>query len=88
MPAAPFYTRHRGPYTLQLNRDTPKQKQPWHTEALEGLLSGEEALELAHSFVNDPRDTIQSVHIWSDTEECHVCTVRRTGGTTPEVAST
>ncbi len=75
--ADPFWTRHRGPYTLQVLRDTPKRKQPWHCETLEGAHSGEDALEEATMLVNDPRDNILSVFIWSEFEECHVCTVRR-----------
>ncbi len=77
--AEPFWTRHKGPYVLQVNRDTPTRKQPWHCETLPGSMEGEEALSEAQALANDPRDPIQFVHIWSEYEECHVCTVRRTG---------
>lgn len=74
--AEPFWTRHRGPYSLQLCRATPTRKQPWHTETIPGDMAGPEALELAQSLAEDPRDTIHSVSIWSVSEQQHVCTVK------------
>ena len=76
--ADPFYTRHRGPYVLQVNRDTPARKMPWHTETLAGEVSGPDVESEARALLADTRDTIQSVHVWSVSEQQHVGTfVRR-----------
>ena len=73
----PFYARHRGPYALEVCRETPTRKVKYHTERLPGDHSGPDAEEEARMLVGDPRDTITSVYIWSVSEQQHVCTIRR-----------
>ena len=75
--AEPFYSRHRGPYVLIVNRDTPTRKVKWHTETLTGEVSGPDCEAEALALLADPRDTIQYVHVWSISEHQHVMTYKR-----------
>lgn len=75
--AEAFYTRHRGPYQLQVCRLTPKRKQPWHTESLSGTIDGPDCEAEAQALLSDPRDSIVCVAVWSIPEQQHVMTFKR-----------
>lgn len=72
--AAPFYTRHRGPYRLQVLRLTGKRLKPYSTEFLQGVSDGPEVAEEAVAILNDPRDTVAAVYVFSETEQQFVMT--------------
>lgn len=76
--SAPFYTRHRGPYRLQIIRPTGKAKAPWASNTLSGASDGEDVAAEAQALLEDPRDVIEAVYIWSVPERQHVMTYRRT----------
>ena len=80
MGAEPFYTRHRGPYRLQVCRLTPTRKVKYHTQTLMGLVDGEDVEAEARALLDDPRDTIDAVYVWSEYEQQHCITFRRNDG--------
>lgn len=69
--------RHRGPFVLQVLRPTPTRKSPASTETLPGTVARWDVKEEAHSLLTDPRDTIESVYVFSESERQHVTTYRR-----------
>ena len=74
---APFWTRHRGPYRLVVCRPHPlkrKADKGFSTnEWLTGeIREGEDVLAEAWSLLDDPRDTIEVVSVWSVTEQAFV----------------
>lgn len=78
----PFWTRHRGPYRLVVNRPhTVRQKAAQGfstTEWLAGETQGEDVLSEAWALLDDPRDMIEIVSVWSVTEQQFVGGYRRT----------
>jgi hypothetical protein len=69
MGAAPFYTRHDGPYRLQVSRGI-------RSETLAERQTGVEAETSALALLtDDPAVTL--VTVWSDSENQHVMTYRR-----------
>lgn len=74
-----FVQNHRGPYLFNVVRhDVSKpRKSQWSSEWLRDEIDADDVPSLAHSYVNDPRDCIVSVHVWSVPEECFVGAVRR-----------
>lgn len=73
----PFYTRHRGPFVLQVVRETPKTKYRFSVDTLKGSVDGVDVDSEARALILDPRDSIVSVYVWSEPEQQHVCTYRR-----------
>lgn len=78
----PFWTRHRGPYTLVLTRPhklAPRARAGFATtEWLKGSIgSGEDVVGEAWALLRDPRDSIEIVNVWSVTEQCFVGAYRR-----------
>jgi hypothetical protein len=76
MTAAPFYTRHRGPFQLSVTR--PAEKPGFRTsEWLPGRLDGEDCLAEARALLTDPRDTIIAVSVWDVCENQFVMSYRK-----------
>ena len=71
--AYPFWFRHRGPYLLAVCRphsDPRKAKAGFSkTEWLRGETEGEDVPGEARVLLNDPRDTIDIVSVWSVSEQ-------------------
>ena len=51
----------------------------WHTDVLPGTVSGSavEIIAEARALLDDPRDNITSVYVWSDRDQQHVMTFTR-----------
>jgi hypothetical protein len=71
--------RHRGPFRFQVCRErTPKGKQyPATFETLPGTVSREDVTSEATALLDDPRDTIVRVFVWSESEQQHIITFCR-----------
>lgn len=69
--AADFTTRHRGPYRLSVCRPHPKKIGCHKSEWLPGVVDGVDVADEARALLSDPRDTIVSVAVWSEHEECY-----------------
>ncbi len=74
MPDAVF-ARHRGPYKLFIVRRN--KKLILSSEWLKGEVEGEEVEEEARSLLEDPRDTIIAVDVWSTRETQFVTGFKR-----------
>lgn len=74
MSLADILARHRGPYRLAVTR--PGTKAPT-SEFLSGLVESEDVETDARALLDDPRDSILTVHVWSDREQQYVTTLRR-----------
>lgn len=75
-----FLERHRGPFRLHLTRDRGLKvmaKNRYTTEWAAGEVAKDDAEKEARSLLDDPRDTITSVHFWSVKEEQFVGGMRR-----------
>ena len=72
--AEPFYTRHRGPFLLHVTRPH-KRKRGFHTsEWLTGPIRNGPDVEFeARALLEDTRDTIVFVAVYSETEQQFVC---------------
>ena len=72
---------HRGPFRLQVMRPRPVTKvrcrAGYTVEALNGTVDRDDVREEAYALLDDPRDTIASVYVWSEREQQHVTTYRR-----------
>lgn len=73
----PALDRHRGPFALIGWRATPKAKHPFKRIDLAEALAREDVDEHAQMFLEDPRDTIDHISVWSVTEQQHVYTYRK-----------
>lgn len=67
--AEPFWTRHRGPYTLLVGRPHPKKAGFSRSEWLPGSVDGPDVPEEAKALLDDPRDTIDLVSVFSESEQ-------------------
>lgn len=65
-----IYDRHRGPFSLLLTREVAGKKGQVAQQGdhLKGPMSAEEAHEEACLLVNDPRENIVQIHVYSDSE--------------------
>lgn len=74
-----FYTRHKGPYQLQVCRLAPTKKHPdaVAVETLHGTFDGEDCAPMAQCLLTDPRDSVTGVYVWSVPEAQHVMTYNR-----------
>lgn len=70
----PFYTRHHGPYQLQISRTDLASDTGFKVSILPGEVAGSDAESEAMALLSDPRDTITSVSVWSIPESQHVTT--------------
>ena len=71
------FEHHRGPYVLQVLRETPTLKVKWHTETLPGRVEPEDIPSEAQALLEDPRDTIVTVLVFSEYEQQHVTSYKR-----------
>jgi hypothetical protein len=77
MMATPFYTRHKGPYQLQVLRLAQSGKHKHSVACLEAPVdAGEDVETECMALLTDPRDTIVAVAVWSVPESQHVATFR------------
>lgn len=74
MSVAPFYTRHRGPYVFLVLRRASRKRYKFTSEVLKGEMDGEDVESEAWALIDDPRDTIVTVCVWSTREEQFVMT--------------
>jgi hypothetical protein len=58
-------TQHRGPYRLFVVRSTGKKLQPLSSKWLKGEVSSDDVEEEALAILNDQRDTVFNVSVWS-----------------------
>lgn len=68
----PFLENHRGPFRFCLTRDRGPKVLPrnrYTSEWLAGETQRADCEEEARALLDDPRDTIVSVHFWSVKEE-------------------
>ena len=65
----PFYKRHRGPFRLQVTRPFVTKPGFYRTEVLKGSVDGPDVEDEANALMNDTRDTIIGVSVWSEKEE-------------------
>jgi len=76
--ALPFWDRHRGPYRLVVCRPHPRKKGHSTSEILTGVTRhGADVQEEARALLTDPRDTIVTITVWSESEECFVMSYTR-----------
>jgi hypothetical protein len=69
--------RHRGPFTLKGWRLPAKPGKLPEGVILATEVDRTEVLELAETFLTDPRDTLTEIEIWSEREDQHCGTVRK-----------
>lgn len=76
-----FYLRHKGPFTFNVTRKVVVNKSTGRTELqsqyLSGRMDAEDVESEAKALLEDPRDTILSVSVWSESEEQFVTSFRR-----------
>lgn len=70
-----WQSRHRGPYTLCVTRPSKKTGH-FVTEWLPGLVEVDDVEAEASVLLEDPRDTIIAVDVWSTREQQFVMTFR------------
>lgn len=75
------FDHHRGPFRLQVLRTRKvsegSKRYPATTQTLPGLTDGADVADEAKALLTDPRDTIDAVYVFSETEAQHVMTYRR-----------
>lgn len=69
--------RHRGPYVLCVTRLVGRAR--WTSEWLKGVVDREDVDEEAWSLLDDPRDAIASVAVWSERENQFVTIISKGG---------
>jgi hypothetical protein len=72
--AAPFYTRHDGPYRLQVTRRDGQGHTT--TAVLPVEYSGPDAESSSFDLIQNQTETVISVSVWSLSEQQHVMTYR------------
>ena len=68
---------HRGPFRFLVTRPFVTKPGFRRSEWLKGTVDGLDAEQEAQALLDDPRDTIVSVHLWSERESCFVTTWSR-----------
>lgn len=63
---------HRGPYRLHVARPIKSKPGFYRSEWLKGSVDADDVPDEALSLLTDPRDSIVSVTIWSEREQCFV----------------
>ena len=67
--ARPFWVRHRGPFQLVLTRPFATKPGFYRSDWLAGDVDGPDVEDEARALLEDPRDTITGVSVWSCREE-------------------
>jgi len=68
---------HRGPYRLLAVRPLKTKPGHYRSEWLRGSVDADDVPDEAGSMLDDPRDTITSIHVWSEREQCFVMSFTR-----------
>ena len=72
---------HRGPFRLQVMRPRTVTKTRHRAgctvDTLNGTVDRDDVRDDAYALLDDPRDTIESVYVWSEREQQHVTTYRK-----------
>jgi hypothetical protein len=71
--------RHRGPYLFCVSRPFAKKQGFHRSEWLKGNVDYEDVGAEALALIQDPRDTIEHVGVWSEREQCFVTIIRGEG---------
>lgn len=66
--AVTFLDRHRGPFRLHATRPHPKKRGFFTSEWLTGTVDKDDVASEALALLDDPRDTITAIHVWSTRE--------------------
>lgn len=75
-----WLTNHRGPYRFCITRDKGARIAPRHrytSEWLSGGVEREDVPSEAQALLDDTRDTISSVSVWSESEGQFIGSYRR-----------
>lgn len=67
-----FLDNHRGPFRLIVTRPFVTKKGFYRSEWLSGSIEREDVESDARALLTDPRDTITSVYVWSEGEDCFI----------------
>ena len=67
---------HRGPYIFMVTRPFAKKVNFFRSEWLAGEVYREDVGSEALALIDDPRDTITAVYVWSEREQAFVTTIR------------
>jgi len=73
---ADILNNHRGPYLFCVSRPFAKKKGFHRSEWLKGTVEHEEVGNEAIALIEDPRDTIEHVAVWSEREQAFVTVIR------------
>lgn len=76
----PWLSNHRGPYRFCVTRDKGARIAPRHRYSSEWLKGGTEREDVpgeASALLTDPRDSITSVSVWSESESQFIGGYRR-----------
>lgn len=71
------WQRHRGPYSLAVLRTAPKAKGGVRSAVEARGVATEDVEEMAEMLLTDPRDSIETVFVWSEREEQFVTWFKR-----------
>jgi len=64
-----FLDNHRGPFLFCVTRPHKTKKNHFTSEWLRGSVDRDDVESEARALLTDPRDTITSVHVWSEREQ-------------------
>lgn len=64
-----FLDNHRGPFKFNVTRPHRSKPNTFTSEWLEGLVDRDDVEEEARALLDDPRDTIIGVDVWSTKEQ-------------------
>jgi hypothetical protein len=69
-----FLDRHHGPYSLSVTRQDTRQAigKQYTCQHLPGASEKDDVEAEAWALIDDPKDTIVHVHVWSEPEQCYV----------------
>lgn len=67
---------HRGPYLFCVSRPSTKKAGFHRSEWLKGSVEHEDVGPEAKALLDDPRDTIEHVAVWSEREQSFVTVIR------------
>lgn len=71
--------RHRGPYLFCVSRPHSKKAGFHRSEWLKGSVDHEDVGPEALALLEDPRDSIEHVGVYSEREQCFVTVIRGQG---------
>lgn len=68
-----FINNHRGPFRFLLTRSTSKgSKSPFKSEWLTSKFDRDEVLDEARAILDDTRDKVLSIQVWSEREDSFI----------------